>query len=75
MSDTPENKPAAPPRTRKCQACGKDMPAARSVCPECGHMSTWFKLRVFVGCASLTLGGLAILISLALALWGPVGAE
>lgn len=71
MSDETPKKPASPPRTRPCQRCGKDMPASRSVCPECGHTSTWFKLRVVVGCLSLGLGGLAILLSLALALWGP----
>ena len=75
MSDETPKKPATPKRTRPCQGCGKDMPVTRSVCAECGYTTTWFKLRVAVGCLSLGLGGLAILASLALALWGPGTAE
>lgn len=67
----PKDAPVPPVRSRPCKKCGKDMPAARSVCAECGHWDTWFKLRLYVGCASLLLGGLAILGSIATALWGP----
>lgn len=73
MSD--EAKPKPPTRTRPCPQCGKNMPANRNVCAECGHVSTWFKVRVAVGCASLALGGGAILLSIATALWGPGAAQ
>lgn len=59
-----------PARTRPCPQCGKEVHAARGVCPECGYMSTWFKARVGIGCLFLGLGGLAILANIALALWG-----
>jgi len=67
----PKNESAPPARTRPCSKCGKAIHAARGVCPECGHMGLWMKLRLYVGCASLVLGGLAILGSIATALWGP----
>ena len=72
MSDAdPKDAPLPPTRTRPCSKCGKPMPAARGVCAECGHMDMWLKLRLYVGCASLLLGGLAILGTIATALWGP----
>lgn len=72
MSETPANAPAEKPRrTMKCKACGEQMPATRGVCPHCGATTTWFKVRTYVGCGALLLGGLAILANLLLALWGP----
>lgn len=47
--------------TQPCAKCGQQMPAARSVCPHCGHMTTWFRVRLVLGCGSLLLGGLTIL--------------
>jgi len=70
-SPDPQDAPVPPTRTRPCKKCGKAMPASRGVCPECGHMDTWFQVRLYVGCASLLLGGLAILGSIITALWGP----
>jgi hypothetical protein len=39
------------------------MPVQRGVCPECGHMTTWFQIRLFGGCAGIlaALIGLAVL--------------
>lgn len=70
-----EQAPKKPARTKPCAKCGKDMPANRSVCAECGHMTAWFQVRLAVGCISLGLGGLAILISFAMAIWGPVAPQ
>jgi len=54
--------------TKPCPACGKSMPRQRGVCPECGHMSPWFKIRLGVGCVSIAIGFSGMLLMLYLAL-------
>lgn len=49
------------------------MPAARSVCPECGFMTKWFKLRLYVGGAFLLFGAITLIIEFILALRGNAG--
>lgn len=48
------------PATRICGACGKEIGANRGVCPECGHATTWFQLKLFIGCASAIFAALSI---------------
>lgn len=60
----------AAPRThtKPCPQCGRPMPKQRGVCAECGGMTTWFKVRLAVGCISMLLAvlGMAAVIALAL---------
>lgn len=49
----------APARTRPCKQCGKEVPVGRGVCPHCGGMSAWFRVRLFIGCAFVLIGLLA----------------
>ena len=48
-------------RTRVCPECEAKVHVHRGVCPECGHMTTWFKVRLYVGCGSLLLAGIGFL--------------
>ncbi len=54
--------------TKPCPHCGDAMPAARGVCPACGGMTTWFKVRLSLGCISISLafGGILVMLWLAL---------
>lgn len=62
--------PVSPTPMKPCAGCGKEMPKSRGVCHECGHMSTWFKVRFFVGGAFILLGFLSLLAMMVLALMG-----
>lgn len=59
---------SVPPGMKACAGCGKPMGAGRGVCPECGHMTTWFKLRFYVGggCAVVALLGILLMLIMAL---------
>jgi predicted amidophosphoribosyltransferase len=41
------------PETKLCPGCQEPMPQRRGVCPACGHMTAWFKVRLGVGCGSV----------------------
>ena len=53
MCENENKKSTPPPSTRQCPGCGGEVEARRGVCPECGHMTTWFKIRFFGGCAAV----------------------
>jgi uncharacterized OB-fold protein len=60
------------PPTRICAACGKEIHANRGVCPECGHVTTWFQVKLMLGCAGavfalLSIGTLIVLRMLGIA--------
>jgi len=44
----------------------------RGVCAECGHQTTWFKIRLTVGCAGALFAFIIISIMLYKALTGTV---
>ena len=46
------------------------MPANRGVCPECGHQSTWFKFRLYFGCAGALFAFIVIMIMAYQAIFG-----
>ena len=50
--------------TRPCPQCGEPMGKTRGVCPECGHMTAWFKVRLFIGgfFALLALFGILLML-------------
>lgn len=64
-----------PPDSRPCPNCGEALHRGRGVCPACGHMSTWFKVRLYGGCAGILLALLAIGLFLLQRLYfpGPAG--
>ena len=57
--------------TKPCLACGESMPPRRGVCSACGHATTWFKLRFYVGCGSILFATLGWLLLWLLAMRGP----
>lgn len=65
-----ETKPNAPSHTKQCQACGATMDIIRGVCPKCGHMTPWFKFRLYFGCGMILLAFLGLGVMLYLALSG-----
>lgn len=50
--------------TKPCAQCGQPMGRTRGVCPECGHMTPWFKIRLFAGggCAIIAFIGILIML-------------
>ena len=56
------------PGMRPCPQCGTPLPVSRHVCPDCGYVSTWFKIRFGVGClfAALAIAGVGFMIFLAI---------
>ncbi len=40
----------------------------RGVCPECGHQTTWFKFRLWVGCAGAIFAAIVITMMTIMAL-------
>lgn len=52
------------PGTKFCGGCGAPLPPGRGVCPECGYVSTWFKVRFLVGCffALLAIAGVGAMV-------------
>lgn len=58
-------------RTKPCRQCGKPMPRERGVCPHCGEMTPWFRVRFLVGCASVVIALIGMLIMLIRALVMP----
>lgn len=63
--------PASP--TKPCPECGKPMPANRGVCPnpDCTYASTWFKVRLYLGCAGVLIGLVLIAIMAWMAMHAP----
>jgi len=61
------------PAPRICQGCEKELPKGRGVCPHCGQMTTWFKVRFFLGGAFVLLGFLCMVAMMILALIGGGG--
>ena len=59
-------------RTKPCPACEKEIPANRGVCPECGHQSTWFKMRLYLGCLGVLFG---FIVTALMAIMAIMGAE
>jgi len=59
-------------RTKPCPACDKPMGINRGVCAECGYQTTWFKIRLTVGCAGALFAFIIISIMLYKALTGTV---
>ena len=55
--------------TRVCPLCAKPLPKNRGVCPECGGMTNWFKMRLVFGCVSVLFFVLAMLGMLAVGVW------
>lgn len=55
-----------PSYTKLCPNCGKPMPKQRGVCPECGGMTSWFKVRMALGCVAVGIFVLG-LVSMVLA--------
>lgn len=55
------------PATKTCPECGQPMGANRGVCPnpDCTYASTWFKIRLYFGCA----GALFAFIVIAIMTW------
>ena len=55
---------ATRPSERLCRGCGAPLPPSRGVCPECGHVTTWFKVRFLAGClfALLAIAGVGAMI-------------
>lgn len=60
----------AAPDARPCPSCGKPLGAYRGVCPDCGHMTTWFQLRLLLGCGGMIFALLAVLLMLVLRMLG-----
>lgn len=58
------------PFLKICPACGKEIHANRGVCPECGHVSTWFQIKFMLGCAGALFALLSIGTMLVLRLLG-----
>jgi len=56
------------PRTHTCAACGHEYAIRQGVCPQCGHMTVWFTLRLGIGCVSVAVALLGILAMLVMAL-------
>lgn len=59
--------PVKPP-TKECLNCHQQMPKARGVCPHCGYQTTWFKVRIGLGCISLLIAVLGMVGMLMIAL-------
>ena len=53
--------------TKNCPECGQPMGVNRGVCPnpDCTYQSTWFKVRLYFGCA----GALFAFIVIAIMAW------
>ena len=64
---SPEKKPEP---SRPCPQCEQPLPIARGVCPECGYMTTWFRIRFFGGCAFALFAIAMIFLMLLSALYG-----
>jgi hypothetical protein len=43
----------------------------RGVCPECGHMTTWFKVRFYVGGCFVVIAFLGLMFMAFLAITAP----
>lgn len=56
---------------RTCPACGAPLPAGREVCPSCGHISRWFKVRLWGGCIFALLAFAGVIGMLIMALYAP----
>lgn len=54
-----------------CPACGAPMAPGRSVCPSCGYVSRWFKVRLVVGCLFLLLAMAGLVGMIIMALYVP----
>ena len=61
------------PRMKNCPACDAEMMAIRNVCPDCGHMTTMFKVKLGVGCFAMTLCVLSFIALMVMAYLGPPG--
>ncbi len=57
-------------RTKPCPACNEPMGINRGVCPECGHQTTWFKFRLYLGCAGALFAAIIIGLMMLSALYG-----
>lgn len=53
--------PSNTPRTKPCPDCGEAMGINRGVCPKCGHMTGWFKIRLYVGGAFVLVAFLGLM--------------
>lgn len=58
--------------TKDCPHCGQPMGVNRGVCPnpDCDYQSTWFKVRLYFGCAGAIFAILTIAIMTWMALKG-----
>ncbi len=54
-----------------CAACGEEIPRGRGVCAACGKATTWFKIRLGLGCAFALFAFLGILAMILTALYLP----
>ncbi|MFP4500614.1 MAG: hypothetical protein ACLFTT_06395 [Candidatus Hydrogenedentota bacterium] len=54
--------------TRPCPQCGQPLALNRHVCPACGYVSPWFKVRFAAGCffAVLAAAGVGLMVYMAL---------
>ena len=57
------------PGMRPCPGCDKPLPVNRHVCPECGYVSPWFKVRFYLGCLFAILAFLGVGAMLVMALF------
>ncbi|MBX3179610.1 MAG: hypothetical protein KF886_19825 [Candidatus Hydrogenedentes bacterium] len=59
--------------TKLCPLCGELMGINRGVCPnpDCTYQSTWFKIRLYFGCAGAIFAFILLLIMAWMALNAP----
>jgi len=57
--------------TYTCENCGETVAKHRGVCPSCGHMTPWFRVRFIVGCLSLSIAFLSLIAILLTAAFMP----